>query len=71
MKKGNDCVTNKVYECRVLDRLSQGELAELVGVSRQTIFLIEKGDGNPSLLLACRIAAYFGKEVEDIFFYHQ
>lgn len=70
MKKREDYIVNEVYENRVLKRLSQIELAERVGVSRQTIFLLEKGEYNPSLLLACRIAAYFDKEVGDVFFYH-
>ncbi|WP_314064987.1 helix-turn-helix transcriptional regulator [uncultured Vagococcus sp.] len=71
MKKRNERITNQVYEYRVLERLSQNELAERIGVSRQTIFLIEKGEGNPSLLLAFRIATYFGKGIDDIFTYYE
>ena len=47
--------------------LSQEELAKQCGVSRQTISLIERGDYNPSVTLALRIAAVFRVQVEDIF----
>lgn len=52
MKKdfGNS-ISNKVYENRVLARMSQQELAEKVGVSKQTIFVIEKGNYGPTLEL--------------------
>lgn len=62
-------VVNKIYENRVLSRMSQAALAEKVGVSKQTIHLLEKGEGNPSLLLAYRISNYFGKQIEDMFIY--
>ena len=42
-------------------------MGQLVGVSRQTISLIERGDYNPSVTLALRIAAVFRVQVEDIF----
>ena len=44
MKKDfGDSINNKVYEFRVLARLSQKELADKIGVSKQTIFVMEKG----------------------------
>jgi putative transcriptional regulator len=46
---------------------SQDKLAELLGVSRQTIISIEKGRYNPSLPLALMIAKLFDSKVEDIF----
>lgn len=47
--------------------MKQEELAELVGVRRETIGLLERGKYNPSLYLATSIAQVFGKKVEDIF----
>lgn len=48
--------------------LNQQELARLADVSRQTISLIERGDYNPSVTLALRLAAIFGVTVEQLFF---
>jgi putative transcriptional regulator len=48
--------------------LSQQALANAVGVTRLTIHSIENGKFNPSTLLALRIARYFGKPLEEIFF---
>ena len=48
---------------------SQAELAEAVGVSRQTINAIETGKYDPSLPLAFKIARLFGKTVEEVFLY--
>ena len=45
------------------------ELAASLEVSRQTIGSLENGRYNPSILLACRIARYFGMSIEDIFIY--
>ncbi|ADE02838.1 MULTISPECIES: helix-turn-helix transcriptional regulator [Haloferax] len=47
--------------------LSQGELAEAVGVTRQTINAIERERYDPSLELAFKLAAYFDCRVEDLF----
>lgn len=70
MKKDfGDGIQNKVYEYRVLARLSQRELAEAVGVSKQTILSMEKSNYLPSLLLAFRIAAFFEADINDIFKY--
>ncbi|KOO44325.1 helix-turn-helix transcriptional regulator [Priestia koreensis] len=70
MKKDiGDSISNKVYEYRVLARLSQQELANQVGVSKQTIFVMEKGNYVPTLLLAYRISAFFNVDVNEIFSY--
>ncbi|KGX92397.1 Cro/Cl family transcriptional regulator [Pontibacillus halophilus JSM 076056 = DSM 19796] len=70
MKKNlGDSISNKVYEHRVLARMSQQELAKQVGVSKQTIFVMEKGNYVPSLLLAFRIANVFNVDVNEIFSY--
>lgn len=62
-------IENKVYEYRVLRRMSQQELADQVGVSKQTIYVMEKNKYSPSLLLAYRIADYFQTDVNKIFIY--
>ncbi|MBK6765140.1 MAG: helix-turn-helix transcriptional regulator [bacterium] len=49
------------------DEMSQQELADLVGVSRQTIVSIEKGDYAPSVKRALLLAAKLGAKVEDLF----
>ncbi|MBP3535744.1 MAG: helix-turn-helix transcriptional regulator [Muribaculaceae bacterium] len=47
--------------------MTQAELAEAVGVSRQTIFAIENNRFVPSTELALKLSAYFGKTVNDLF----
>lgn len=54
-------------ETRLRSDVTQEELAEAVGVSRQTIISIEKGKYVPSVALALRLAGYFKLSVEDIF----
>ena len=49
--------------------MTQKELAELIGVSRQTIMAIEGNKYPPSLEVAFRIAHVFGVSIEDVFFY--
>lgn len=51
------------------NEMTQKELAEKVGVTRQTIVAIEKGSYSPSLELAFRIARVFNSRVEDVFTY--
>lgn len=58
---------NRLRVERAEIKLSQAELAQRVGVSRQTINAIERGDYNPSIVLALKIAHVFGKHVEQIF----
>ena len=59
----------KVY--REQRKMTQGELAALVGVRRETIVHLENGRYNPSILLAFKIARYFGLAIEDIFIYEE
>jgi len=59
----------KIKEHRARLNMKQGELAELVGVRRETIIRLEKGQYNPSLKLAMDIARIFGTTVEEIFFF--
>ena len=57
----------KMYEFRKEMNLQQAELAEMVGVRRETIGKLENGKYNPSLKLAMDIAKVFGKTVEEVF----
>ncbi len=58
---------NNIRVERAIKNITQAELAEQVGVSRQTINSIESNKYIPSTLLALRIARVFGKPVEEIF----
>lgn len=62
-----DEVLNKVYEVRMAADITQEKLSERVGVSRQTIIAIEKGNYVPSVLLALKLAKFFKKPVEELF----
>lgn len=69
---GKSLISNQVREFRFhADEMTQQELAERVGVTRQTIVAIEKQSYSPSLELAFRIARTFGRSVEDLFSYDQ
>ena len=68
-EKFGDSIVNKVYEHRDLRRMSQKDLADAVGVSKQTIFVMEKNNYSPSLVLAYRIANYFEVDINEIFSY--
>jgi putative transcriptional regulator len=63
-------VKNKVHTHRTASSYTQEELAEAVGVTRQTIISIEKGNYTPSVSLALRFAKLFKVPVEDIFSLH-
>jgi putative transcriptional regulator len=60
-------VKNTVRDMRMRKNLAQGQLAEAMGVSRQTINSIEKERYTPSLPLALALARYFGVTVEEMF----
>lgn len=60
-------IHNKIREERESKGLSQEELANRVGVSRQTIVALEKGSYNPSLELSFKLAKVFIKRIDDIF----
>ena len=59
----------KVY--RAMHNLTQEDLANAIGVTRQTVIAMEKGKYNPSLELAFKIAHYFKVKIEDVFSYDQ
>jgi putative transcriptional regulator len=58
---------NRLRVLRAEREWSQADLAELTDVSRQTINALETGKYDPSLPLAFKIAAVFGKRIEEIF----
>lgn len=58
---------NTVKEERMKKQLTQSELADLVNVSRQTIFSIEINKYTPSVLLAMKLAKVLGRKVEQLF----
>lgn len=62
---------NRLKEYRAKKNLNQQQLGSLVGASRQTISLIERGDYSPSVTLAMKIAKVFDASVEDIFIYRE
>jgi len=59
----------KLKVFRAMRDITQEDLANAVGVSRQTVIAIERGNYNPSLELAFKIARHFGVKIEDIFIY--
>ena len=60
---------NRLEQLRKQRGISQDELADALQVSRQTVGSLENGRYNPSILLAFKIARYFGMAIEDIFLY--
>ena len=65
---GKSIIQNNIRRQRFNhDEMTQAQLAERVGVTRQTIVAIEKGNYSPSLELAFRIARVFELKIEDIF----
>lgn len=63
----SEYIANKVQVMRTQSSITQEELAARVGVSRQTIIAIEKGNYTPSVLLALKLARFFKVSVENIF----
>ena len=58
---------NNIRVERAILRISQQELADAIGVTRQTIYAIENGKFVPSTELALKMSAYFGKTVNELF----
>ncbi len=67
MTKNNGSLSNRINVLRAERKMTQKDLAEKVGVSRQTIISIEKGNYTPSLVLAFEIAYAFGVDINDVF----
>ena len=58
---------NRIEEIRKEKGIRQEEFAKVLGVSRQTISSLENGRYNPSILLAYKIAKYFGMTIDEVF----
>ena len=62
---------NKIEEIRKERGIRQEEFAKSMGVSRQTISSLENGRYNPSIILAYKIAQYFGMTIEEVFIFEE
>lgn len=62
---------NRIETIRKERGILQDEMAKAMGVSRQTISSLENGRYNPSIMLAHRIAKYFGMTIEDVFIFEE
>ena len=60
-------VTTRIKELRARYNLTQDELADKVGVTRQTMLYLEKGKYNPSLVLAYKVAKALNSTIEEVF----
>ena len=60
-------MNERMKESRLAKNLSQTELAKIIGVSRQTINMIENGDYNPTIALCIKISKELGKTLNDLF----
>ena len=60
-------IKTRIKELRARYNLTQDELAEKVGVTRQTMLYLEKGKYNPSLLLAYRVAKVLQSSIDEVF----
>lgn len=65
--KNKETAKNSVGPTRKETGMTQAELAEAIGVTRQTIIAIEKGNYTPSILLALKLAVVLHKKVEELF----
>ena len=62
---------NRIEEIRKERGIKQEDFAKAMGVSRQTISSLENGRYNPSILLAHRIAKFFGMTIEEVFIFDE
>lgn len=62
---------NRIEEIRKERGIRQEEFAKSMGVSRQTISSLENGRYNPSIILAYKIAQYFGMTIEEVFIFEE
>jgi putative transcriptional regulator len=62
-------VTNRIRALRTDRGLTQAQLAELLGVTRQTVIAVEQGKYSPSLELAFQIARALGRSIDEVFAY--
>ncbi len=64
----SEVVHNTVAQLRHESGMTQAQLGSVIGVTRQTIIAIEKGDYVPSVLLAMKLAAHFNTTIEKVFY---
>ncbi|MGL4798649.1 MAG: helix-turn-helix transcriptional regulator [Cellulosilyticaceae bacterium] len=64
-------MNNIVRNLREKNSLTQQDLADQLGVSRQTIISLENGKYNPSIMLAYRLAKIFSLTIEDVFLFEE
>ena len=62
---------NRIEDIRKERGIRQEDFAKSMGVSRQTISSLENGRYNPSIMLAYKIAKYFGMSIEDVFIFEE
>ncbi len=62
-------VKNNVKQCRTQAKLSQEELAKMVGTTRMTIYSIEQGTYNPTVKLALLLCTALNKQFEELFYF--
>lgn len=62
---------NRIEAIRKERGIRQEDFARSMGVSRQTISSLENGRYNPSIMLAYKIAKYFGMSIEDVFIFEE
>lgn len=65
----SEYINNRVFQLRREKNVTQENLASALGISRQTVIAIEKGNYVPSLLLGLKVAKFFNKSVEEVFMY--
>ena len=61
----------RIKEFRARSDLTQADLANKVGVRRETVLYLEKGTYNPSLLLAARVACAVGSTIDELFIFDE
>jgi putative transcriptional regulator len=64
-------MTNRIRELRAKFNITQDELAQKVGIRRETIVFLEKNKYNPSLKLAHDIAVFFKTTIEEVFLFEE
>lgn len=67
--RGCDKLQTRIQELRKARKITQNELADAVNVTRQTIISLENGRYNASLILAHKIAQFFGVSIEEVFIF--
>ncbi len=69
--KGEGTLQTKIQEYRKMAKITQSELADAVDVTRQTIISLENGRYKASLVLAHKLAQFFGVAIEDLFLFDE